>query len=126
MQTEAMGREKTFNIRFSDEEWARLERVSKHYGLTAAGVIRMTLKEKDGEIAALGAEPLDERDLYAEACRKLTQRGRREGVSYNYPSQSSSGLETRGSKTQFVLRNSTTEIARFNVTPSGDLRMIKD
>lgn len=46
-----MGREKTFNIRLSDDEWARLERVSTRYGLNAAAVIRFLLKKDDDEHA---------------------------------------------------------------------------
>lgn len=45
MQTEPM-REKTFNIRMSDEESQRVEAVARHYGLNAAGVIRMLVKKE--------------------------------------------------------------------------------
>ena len=45
MQTVApVAREKLFNMRMSDEEWARLETLAEHYGLNAAGVIRMLVK----------------------------------------------------------------------------------
>jgi hypothetical protein len=48
VETAAM-RERLFTMRMSDEEHARLEEVSKHYGLNAAGVIRMLVKrEHDG------------------------------------------------------------------------------
>jgi predicted DNA-binding protein len=40
-------REKTFNIRFSEEEWERLDRLSAAHGLNAASLIRMLLKHAD-------------------------------------------------------------------------------
>jgi len=40
-------REKTFNIRFSDEEWERLDRLSSQHGINAASLIRMLLKQAD-------------------------------------------------------------------------------
>jgi hypothetical protein len=39
-----VAREKLFNMRMSSEEWERLEFLSQHYGLNAAGVIRMLVK----------------------------------------------------------------------------------
>lgn len=45
MQTTApVAREKLFNMRMSAEEWERLEGLAKHYGLNAAGVLRMLVK----------------------------------------------------------------------------------
>ncbi len=55
MQTGAVARERLFNMRMSDDEWARLERLAAHYGLNAAGVIRMLLKREDD--AVQGAAP---------------------------------------------------------------------
>lgn len=49
MQTEAV-RAKTFNIRFSDEEWGLLDSLSEHYGLPAAGLIRWLLKKEQRAI----------------------------------------------------------------------------
>ena len=46
MQTEEV-RAKTFNIRFSDEEWARLDALAEHHGLNAAGLIRHLLKKEE-------------------------------------------------------------------------------
>lgn len=47
MQTAApLAREKLFNMRMSAEEWERLDSLAKHYGLNAAGVIRMLIKER--------------------------------------------------------------------------------
>lgn len=40
-------REKTFNIRFSEEEWARLERLTEAKGVNAASLIRMLLKQEE-------------------------------------------------------------------------------
>ena len=51
MQT-AEVRAKLFNVRFSDEEWARLEALCNHYGLNAAGLIRMLLKKEEREVFA--------------------------------------------------------------------------
>lgn len=45
-------RTRTFNIRFSDDEWDRLARLTEHFGLTAAGVLRLLLMEKDREVRA--------------------------------------------------------------------------
>jgi hypothetical protein len=39
-----------FTIRFSEEEFARLDLVAKHYGLTAAGALRMLLKREQDSI----------------------------------------------------------------------------
>jgi predicted DNA-binding protein len=39
-----VAREKLFNMRMSAEEWTRLDSLAKHYGLNAAGVIRMLVK----------------------------------------------------------------------------------
>jgi predicted DNA-binding protein len=46
MQTASalVAREKLFNMRMSAEEWERLDALAKHYGLNAAGVIRMLVK----------------------------------------------------------------------------------
>lgn len=54
-------RAKTFNIRFSDEEWRRLDRVAEHYALTAAGVIRMLLKREVDAIARASASNVSTR-----------------------------------------------------------------
>jgi hypothetical protein len=54
MQTEPM-REKMFTLRLSEEEMARLDFLSKHFGLNAAGLIRMLLKEKERDIGAAPA-----------------------------------------------------------------------
>jgi len=51
-----MSREKTFNMRLSDEEAARFERVAAHYALPVASMIRMIVKEKDAQIARDTAE----------------------------------------------------------------------
>lgn len=39
-----------FNVRFSDEEQARLEAICEHLGVNAANLIRMLLKDKAREL----------------------------------------------------------------------------
>jgi hypothetical protein len=39
-------RDRLFTIRMNPEETARLEMLAAHYGLTAAGVVRMLLKRE--------------------------------------------------------------------------------
>jgi predicted DNA-binding protein len=57
MQTAAVAQRQMFTIRFSEEEKARLDLLAKHYGLTAAGVLRMLLKrEVDALRSAVEAE----------------------------------------------------------------------
>lgn len=57
-ETPANMREKLFTMRMSDEESARLDAVARHYGLNAAGVIRMLVKrEYDAQQALAGQEP---------------------------------------------------------------------
>jgi hypothetical protein len=45
-ETAANMREKLFTMRMSEEESLRLETVARHYGLNAAGVIRMLIKRE--------------------------------------------------------------------------------
>ena len=59
MQTELV-RKHLFNIRFSDEEQARLNAICAHLGVNAANLIRMMLKEKARELGiedAVAAPP---------------------------------------------------------------------
>jgi hypothetical protein len=52
MQTAApLAREKLFNMRMSVEEWDRLDSLAKHYGLNAAGIVRMLVKERCDTLA---------------------------------------------------------------------------
>jgi len=53
MQTAPVAREKLFNMRMSEEEWSRIERLAEHYSLNAAGVLRMLVKR---EVDALEKE----------------------------------------------------------------------
>ena len=67
-------REKTFNIRFSDEEWERLDRLSSERGINAASLIRMLLKQADsgGASRALEAtEPVDKAISTARTIEKI-------------------------------------------------------
>jgi hypothetical protein len=45
-------RERQLNIRLSEEEADRLERVAEHYGLNVPSLIRMLVKREDDKIAA--------------------------------------------------------------------------
>lgn len=45
-ETAANMREKLFTMRMSEEESLRLDAVARHYGLNAAGVIRMLVKRE--------------------------------------------------------------------------------
>ena len=49
MQTAEM-RERLFTIRMNEEESARLDALAGHFGLSAAGVVRMLLKDKEREL----------------------------------------------------------------------------
>lgn len=49
-QVDAM-RERLFTMRLSDEEYARLDAVAKHYALNAAGLLRMLVKREADAIA---------------------------------------------------------------------------
>lgn len=55
-ETQAM-REKLFTMRVSEEESARLELVAKHYGLNAAGALRMLIKREADAIVANRPKP---------------------------------------------------------------------
>jgi hypothetical protein len=58
MQQEPVAREKLFNMRMSDEEWARLDFLAEHFNLNAAGVLRMLVKrEFDAVKASLPVAP---------------------------------------------------------------------
>ena len=46
MQTVPDVREKLFTIRMNDEETERMEMLARHFGLSAAGVVRMLLKRE--------------------------------------------------------------------------------
>jgi hypothetical protein len=63
MHSEAMAaREKTFNIRFSSEEWERIEKLCAFHGINAAALIRMALKKEERLVDAMdpGGAPTDE------------------------------------------------------------------
>lgn len=45
-------RSKQLNIRLNDEECVRVERLAKHYDLSAPNVVRLLLKEKERELDA--------------------------------------------------------------------------
>ena len=52
MHTDAMtARGKVFNVRLSDEEWERVNRLADGYGLSAASLFRMLLKAEERRVA---------------------------------------------------------------------------
>jgi len=50
-------RERLFTMRMSDEETQRIDALAKHYGLNAAGVIRMLVKRDYDAIGASVPDP---------------------------------------------------------------------
>ena len=54
MQSDSIMRERQLNIRLSEEEAERVERVAQHHGINAAALFRMLLKREARE---LGLEP---------------------------------------------------------------------
>jgi len=52
MHTDVVARDRLFNMRLSEDESARLDRIAAHYGLNAAGVIRMLLKREDDSLTS--------------------------------------------------------------------------
>ncbi len=57
MQSAQDMRERLFTMRMSEEEHVRLERVAVHYGLNAAGLIRMLLKREERTLGPELATP---------------------------------------------------------------------
>jgi len=47
-----MGREALFNIRFSDDDWVRIEKLCAFHGVNATSLVRMLLKKEDDAIQA--------------------------------------------------------------------------
>lgn len=72
MQTAAVAREKLFNMRMSAEEWDRLEFLATHYGLNAAGVLRMLIKR---EVDALGVPPTRQERARARLAKAVEEIG---------------------------------------------------
>lgn len=72
----SMGREKTFNIRFSDEEWARLEYLAAHYGLNATAVIRMLMKKEEDAVRSKVPMPKELQAIAAFAARGKKKSGK--------------------------------------------------
>jgi hypothetical protein len=52
MQTPGVGREKLFNIRFNDEDWARIEKLCAFHGVNAASLLRTLLKNEERDVDA--------------------------------------------------------------------------
>lgn len=45
-------RQRIFNMRLSDDEGARLDKIADHYGINAAELIRMLLKREEKALVA--------------------------------------------------------------------------
>ena len=56
MQPQAM-REKTFNMRLTEEEWAVFEATARHLALPVSSMVRMLVKREHDSIARLLTEP---------------------------------------------------------------------
>lgn len=74
MTQNAEMREKMFTIRMSSDETERLEVVAKHFGLSAAGAIRMLVKEKFDAIRPADALRAEHRTMI-EAMRMAVEEG---------------------------------------------------
>ncbi len=69
-ETAANMREKLFTMRMSDEESSRLDAVAKHYGLNAAGVIRMLVKREHDGLPVQGGAELSKKPAAAKKPKK--------------------------------------------------------
>jgi hypothetical protein len=52
MHTQSVNREKLFNIRFSEDDWSRIEKLCAFHGVNAASLLRMLLKNEEQDIDA--------------------------------------------------------------------------
>lgn len=50
-------RQRMFNMRLSNEEGARLDKIADHYGINAAELIRMLLKREENVLSAAPPAP---------------------------------------------------------------------
>lgn len=75
-QTVAMGRERIFNVRLSDEEWQRVEILCEQTGLNPANLFRMVIKEKFDALAEARSKLAQVRDLEAPAADVTRSRKR--------------------------------------------------
>lgn len=57
MHNADVAREKLFNVRFNADEWARMQALAEHYGIPAANVMRMLMKEKADALGIVSAAP---------------------------------------------------------------------
>jgi antitoxin component of RelBE/YafQ-DinJ toxin-antitoxin module len=64
MQT---ARRRLFNVRFSEEEHARLDAICEHLGVNASSLVRMLLREKE---RALQIEPQPSRSRVTRRSKK--------------------------------------------------------
>ena len=78
MQTPTMGREKLFNMRMSEEEWARAGALAAHYGVNIASMLRMLMKrEADALDAAKPKLSTRERVFHALVAQVAVRRNKR-------------------------------------------------
>lgn len=80
MQNVVEMRAKQLNIRLSDEEADRLERVARHYGLNAAGVIRFLLKREDDAIGMAAGRPASAKAAMWSEAEHLVMKAQVQGV----------------------------------------------
>ncbi len=127
MQGHDMAREKQINFRVSREEAERFERVAEHFGLGVSAMIRMLVKREAAQVpekrVVLDAGAVE--TLFHLAHTLARRRAERAGLEMPPAGPQFSGIESRGGRTYFVLANHAGVLARFKVTPSGDLRLLK-
>jgi hypothetical protein len=71
-------RERMFTMRLNEEEATRLDKLATHYGLNAAGVIRMLLKREEDGLAHLAHR--HERTMFQGEVDRVTEAAARSGV----------------------------------------------
>lgn len=122
MQTETTMREKLFTMRMSEEEATRLDALTRHYSLPAAGVIRMLVKRDFDAVQ----KPIlvDANDIFERARRLFLRAVARAGNIPNQPSRASSDFNGGGI---YELRNVNGVLARFRYNAATDkLRTLTD
>lgn len=99
MQTEM--RERQINIRLSEDEATRLDRVTSHYGLNVANLFRMLIK-READTIAKDDEPRVERlededpELYRRVCAAWAKRCERAGTGHWQPNRSETTIDLMG------------------------------
>jgi hypothetical protein len=52
MQTQRVSGDKLFNIRFSEDDWSRIEKLCAFHGVSASSLLRMLLKNEERDVDA--------------------------------------------------------------------------